>query len=162
MTLKIMRWAMADRSRNDFMNRWLASPSMAALQMDILPGIYSAAYFTFRIQDRPAEAKAGASQLLRLGQAVQRFWLTAAQLGLAIQPCVAPLAFAHYGRTGARFTTSERERGTAAKLAKAMDGVFPDASQLAFMGRIGWPKDRRVETRSTRKPLSELIASDRQ
>lgn len=162
MTLKIMRWAMADRSRNDFMNRWFASPSMAAVQMDVLPGICSAAYFTFRIQERPVDPKAAVSQLLRLGQAVQRFWLTAAQLGLAMQPCVAPLAFAHYGRAGVQFTTSGKDRGTAAKLARAMQDVFPDASNLAFMGRIGWPKGRRVETRSTRKPLAELMVPEGQ
>jgi hypothetical protein len=157
MTLKIMRWAMAERSRNDFMNR-MGSPSMAGLQMDLLPGICSAGYFSFRMPERPAEPSATVSQLLRLGQAVQRFWLTATQLGLALQPCIAPLAFAHYGRTGAQFTVSEKDRATSVRLANAMDGMFPEAARLAFLGRLGWPKPRRVEARSTRKPLAELLA----
>ncbi len=94
MTLKIMRWSMAEWKRLDFGNR-MGSPMFAGLQMDILPGLLSAAYFAFRAPPAAAGSERVA-QLLRTGQAVQRFWLTATRLGLAMQPCQAVLAFTHY------------------------------------------------------------------
>ncbi|HEX3756000.1 MAG TPA: hypothetical protein VHV26_13085 [Rhizomicrobium sp.] len=154
MTLKIMRWSMADWKRTDFGNR-MGSTFFAGLQMDVVPGLFSAAYYSFRLA--PAAGEARVSQLLRAGQAVQRFWLTATSLGLAMQPCQAVLAFAHYGAAGEAFTTSARERQAAARLARRAAQVLSRPQELVFLGRIGLPKGRGQESRSTRKPLAELI-----
>ena len=155
MTLTIMRWSLAKQSRTALVNR-LGSPFFAGLQMDLLPGLFSAAYCGFRVPARAVDAGEAASQLLRVGQAVQRFWLTATSLGLSMQPCVAPLAFSHYGSTQTPFTTSARERRTAAALARKTRSVFADPANLIFLARIGYPHGRPA-SRSTRIPLDRLI-----
>lgn len=155
MTLKIMRWTLAKRARTEMANR-MGSPFFAGLQMDFLPGLFSAAYFTFRLKQRPAGEAEEASQLLRVGQAVQRFWLTAAQRGLALQPCLATLAFAHYGRAKEPFTTSAAERAKAEALARRAEAVLSDVPSLRFIGRIGFPKAK-LESRSLRRPLAEFV-----
>ena len=155
MTLKIMRWSLAKQSRTNLVNR-LGSPFFAGLQMDLLPGLFSAAYCGFRVPARAADASEAATQLVQVGQTVQRFWLTATSLNLAIQPCVAPLAFSHYGATGTPFTSSSRERKTAALLARKTRSVFGQAENLIFLARIGYPHGR-PKSRSTRIPLDQLI-----
>ena len=80
MTLKMMRWTLAKRKRTEVANR-LGSPFFAGLQMDFLPGIFSAAYFAFRFQQRATEQHELIAQLLRGGQAVQRFLADGQQTG---------------------------------------------------------------------------------
>jgi nitroreductase len=155
LTLKIMRWTLADRQRTQMANR-LGSPMFAGLQMDVLPGIFSAAYFAFRLRRRAAGQAEEAGQLLRLGQAVQRFWLTATKLGLGLQPCLATLAFAYYGRTREQFTVSMAERRKAEILSARAEAYLRDVPSLGFMGRIGFPKAK-LESRSLRRPLAQLV-----
>jgi len=155
LTLKIMRWTLARRARTEISNR-LGSPTFAALQMDILPGIFSAAYFAFVIEKRAPDPAARAIQLLKVGQSVQRFWLRATKLGLAMQPCLAPLAFAHYGRTGENFTSHASSLRAAARLALRMDQALCRPGEPVFLGRIGWPRTS-LESRSVRRPLMELM-----
>ena len=158
MTLKMMRWTLAKRQRTQIANR-LGSPFFAGLQMDFLPGIFSAAYFAFRYRQRSTDPQERISQLLRAGQAVQRFWLTASKRGLALQPCLATLAFAHYGRSDEPFTISLPERGKAAELARRVDRDLHDPQTLFFLGRIGYPTAK-LESRSLRLPLAQLIQGD--
>jgi nitroreductase len=155
MTLKIMRWSLAKQSRTALVNR-LGSPFFAGLQMDLVPGLFSAAYCGFRVRARASDAGEAATQLLRVGQAVQRFWLTATSLGLAMQPCVAILAFSHYGATQTPFTASAHERRTAALLARKTRSVFAEPENLIFLARIGYPHGH-PKSRSTRIPLAQLI-----
>jgi len=155
MTLKMMRWTLAKRQRTEIANR-LGSPLFAGLQMDFLPGIFSAAYFAFRYRQRSTDPMERINQLLRAGQAVQRFWLTASKRGLALQPCLATLAFAHYGRSGEPFTVSAPERRKAAGLARRVDRDLRDPQSLFFLGRIGYPTAK-LESRSLRLPLAQLI-----
>lgn len=156
MTLKIMRWTLAKRPRTEMANR-MGSPFFAGLQMDFLPGLFSAAYFAFRLQARETGPEAAASQLLRTGQAVQRFWLTATQLGLVMQPCLATLAFAHYGAAGEAFTVSQPERRKAAILVRRVEKDLSELSTLVFLGRIGTPVKARQDSRSLRVPLAQLV-----
>ena len=72
-----------------------------------------------------------------------------------MQPCLATLAFSHYGRTAAPFTTQTAQRRAAAKLAVAADKLL--GSEVVFMGRLGWPKPQKKLCRSTRRPFDELI-----
>jgi hypothetical protein len=96
--------------------------------------------------------------LLKAGQALQRFWLTATELGLALQPAMAPVIFGFYGRHGAAFTADAGIRAQAKALAEALAGtVSGDPERLVFRGRLGVPASRRVGPRSIRKPLEELL-----
>ena len=159
MTLRIMKWALKDWSRTKRLNR-VAGTGAAVLQMDYLPGLCSAAYFTLGLKataDTPDERVQG---LLQAGEAIQRFWLTATKLGLAMQPCLATLAFAHYGRTDAPFTTEAAPRRAAAKLAASVEKILGGGGELVFMGRIGWPKPRQSLCRSTRRPFEQLIQAE--
>lgn len=158
LTQKMMRWTLADRKRTEVANR-MGSPFFAGLQMDFLPGIFSAAYFVFRLE-RAAAPGEEASQTLRLGQAVQRFWLTATKLGLVLQPCLATLAFSHYGTAGEAFTVSEPERRKAAKLARLAGQALADFQRVRFLGRIGFPVKAKLESRSLRVPLDRLVRDD--
>jgi len=156
LTLKAMRWLLTDRKRTDFANR-VGSPFIAGLQMDIAPGIFSSAYVVFRLTGRSCDPKERVSQLLRAGQSVQRFWLTATRMGLVMQPCLAALAFTHYGSTGEAFTISEGGRRLALKLAHRANRILPHPEELVFLGRVGVPNIRKVESRSTRLPLTTLV-----
>jgi hypothetical protein len=156
MTQKMMRWTLARRERTEMANK-MGSPFFAGLQMDFLPGIFSAAYFAFRFQEPRAGGAAGITQLLRGGEAVQRFWLTASKRGLVLQPCLATLAFAHYGLSDEAFTTSQAERRKAKVLARRVVRDLGDLQTTFFVGRIGFPKAAKLESRSLRVPLAKLV-----
>jgi molybdopterin/thiamine biosynthesis adenylyltransferase/nitroreductase len=156
MTLRIMKWAMRNWSNTQRLNR-IAGTSAAVLQMDYLPGLSCAAYFSIAMRPASTTPEARVEALLKTGTAVQRFWLTATKLGLAVQPCLATLAFSHYGRTSAPFTSDAAARRKAAKLAAAADKILGAENDVVFMGRIGSPVPRGVLPRSTRRPFDQLI-----
>lgn len=154
-TLKIMRWAMRDWSRMHRLNRMPGGTFMARLQMDYLPGRGCAAFFAVRRRQAPA-AEDAVPALLRTGEAWQRFWLTATSLGLALQPAMATVIFAHYGRHRIDFTPDARIRGRAAQLAEELDRLGLGGDQLLFMGRVGRPRSTATPARSVRLPLEAL------
>ena len=154
-TLRIMRWAMAHWPRMHGMNR-LSGTWAAAAQLDLRPALGSAAFFTLA----PAGGPDGGDRvvrLLRLGGAVQRFWLTATRLGLAMQPGLATLIFAHYGAHGQPFTSDlalQTKARTLAARFQAVLGRHPDG--LVFLGRIGQPRPGLPKVRSVRRTVSNL------
>ena len=133
LTLRLTRWSMAKWSRTKFMNG-LGAPHMAALQMDFLPGIFSASYFTVRLARRSGEPDAALVETLQAGQAIQRFWLRAAKLGLVMQPCVAMLAFWSYAAAGRDFTVLKTAQGRADKLAAGAKAMFGKNDDIIFWG----------------------------
>jgi len=154
-TLKALRWSMRRWSRTRLLNG-LGGTVMAARQTDTAPILGSAACFSVRLATPVAER--GPNTLLRAGEHLQRFWLTATRLGLAMQPLLAPLIFAEYGEKGLPFTTDAAVRAKAAILAASFKQVVgTGTSDVVFMGRIGEPWARRPECRSVRRPLAELI-----
>lgn len=159
-TLKIMRWAMKDWGRSHMMNRLPGGTFMARQQMDYRPGLACAAHFSILGRQAPAEGSdAGrVPALLKAGQALQRFWLTATESGLVLQPAMAAVIFGFYGRHGTAFTADPGIRARAKALAEALAGtVSGDPETLVFRGRLGLPASRRVGSRSVRKPLEELL-----
>jgi len=153
-TLRIMRWAMAHWPRMHGMNR-VSGTWAAAAQLDLRPALGSAAFFTLA----PAGGDGGdrVSYLLRVGGAVQRFWLTATRLGLAMQPGLATLIFSHYGAHGLPFTADPALRAKARTLAARFQSVLgrhPDS--LVFLGRIGQPRPGLPKVRSTRLEVTDL------
>jgi molybdopterin/thiamine biosynthesis adenylyltransferase/nitroreductase len=154
-TLKAMRWSMRRWSRTRLLNG-LGGTLMAARQTDTAPILGSAACFTVRLATHAAER--GPNTLLRAGEHLQRFWLTATRLGLAMQPLLAPLIFADYGEKGVSFTTDAAVQAKAATLAASFRQVVgAGTSDFVFMGRIGEPRSRQPECRSVRRPLAELM-----
>jgi hypothetical protein len=154
LTSRLMRWVMRDWRRVAFMNRYLAGTLMPRVQLDLIPGLCCAAQF-FVVRRPPATGEAAAAAaLLEAGAALQRFWLTATQLGLALQPGLAPLCFAHYGREGGHARSEARRVAALARRLRAM--VPGDSRDILFAGRLGVP-GRGPAGRSLRRPLDRLI-----
>jgi sulfur-carrier protein adenylyltransferase/sulfurtransferase len=159
LTLPLMRWAMANWQRARWLNR-LGGVLTAALQLDLLPGLGCAGYFVMRrppgkATAAPAELPA---ELIEMGRGIQRFWLTASRLGLAMQPILAAVAFAHYGEQQMHFSSERRLLHRAASLAKSFRHALDvPAEEVVFIGRIGEPVQRLPMHRSVRRPLAELL-----
>ena len=153
MTLKIMRWTLAKRARTEIANR-MGSPFFAGLQMDFLPGTVQRRLF--RLPLSRTAASRGRRELASCcgaGQAVQRFWLTTSKRGLVLQPCLATLAFAHYGVERHAFygRTSRTPQGAAAG---ATGGARPGRPANHFLCR----PHRLSPSRQAGKPLLAAAA----
>ena len=155
-TRVLMRWALQSWQRTRLVNR-LGGPSFAALELDYRTAIGSAGFFCMRW---PADvaSEGDPDELLHAGEAIQRFWLTATRLGLAIQPSIATLIFAWYGYSGTNFTSDTRQQQAARSLGRAfLQTLGISADQAVFLGRIGEPSPRLPAVRSTRLPLEQLV-----
>ena len=153
-TLPVLRWAMQRSGRMRLLNR-LGGAALTAVQLDRWPAWNSGAFFVIRRRAAPDQATA---RLLQIGQCLQRFWLTATQLGLSLQPVLATLAFAAYGSSGEVFTQEPSLSNRAARLARrfaAVSGRTPE--EVVFLGRIGALEPGLPGARSTRLGLDQLI-----
>jgi molybdopterin/thiamine biosynthesis adenylyltransferase/nitroreductase len=158
MTLRLMRWAMTSWNRADLMNR-IAGTAAPQLQLDILPGINCAAHFTIQRREPVAPADEIAS-LLRVGQAVQRFWLRATAMGLSMQPAIAPIIFGFYAERGKAPDFNPGIKRKLMKLTSALRRTEDfDTNMTMYRGRIGWAPRRVVTSRSVRRPLASLIVN---
>ena len=155
-TLAIMRWGMARWSRMQRLNAVLGTGA-AALQLDLRPALGSAAYFVIRAEPTSPTESERVVRLLGIGERVQRFWLTATGLGLAVQPALATLIFADYGARHAPFTTDERSRQRASVLAERATAILGPLESIHFIGRIGEQRFELPGPRSVRKPLHALM-----
>ena len=155
LTLRLTRWSMRKWSRTKLINGF-GAPHMASLQMDFLPGLFSAAYFVICLPRHSTEPGSHPVETLKAGQAIQKFWLTATKLGLVVQPCVAILAFWSYVADNQEFTTSRKAQALADTLATTAETIFGRNQDIIFLGRIGWPR-RQSASRSVRLPLSQLL-----
>jgi sulfur-carrier protein adenylyltransferase/sulfurtransferase len=152
----IMRWLMRDWRRMDAANRFLGTTIASRLELDLVPGLCCAAHFVIQ-PTRPADL-ADPETVLRIGQALQRFWLTATAKGLVLQPALATVCFALYGESSVPFTADAGILRKAAGLASEFGRIVPGGpSTVAFIGRIGLPRSRRILTRSVRRPLADLL-----
>ena len=96
--------------------------------------------------------------LLRVWMVVQRSWLMATRLGLAMQPGLATLTFSHYGRTGETFTTDAKAQQKAQSLNAKTTSALGNLEGVIFLGRPGRRRTRLPSGRSVGLPLSELIS----
>jgi molybdopterin/thiamine biosynthesis adenylyltransferase len=156
-TLRLMRWAMADAARTRRVTAALGTAG-PILQMDVVPGLMCGAHALIAFADTPAEAQR-AEALLRAGERLQRLWLEATRLGLALQPSFAPLSFAYYAEHDIRFTEAASLRRGARRIAKRLRAIWPlhDSESRVFAFRIGVPQPGMPAGRSVRRPLSELL-----
>ena len=158
MTLKSMRWMMGDWKRLAFMNRLPGATAVPQLEMDLLPGIKCAAHFTVALRKVPQPGEEAAS-LLRAGEAIQRFWLTATRFGLSMQPALAAINFAIHGMTGERLRDTPAIARKSYELAqKLIEAEGFDPIRTIFRGRVGIAAPAPGASRSIRRPLKELIA----
>lgn len=151
LTLRLMRWAMGDWRRVDFLNRFLAGTAIPQLQLDLIPGIYCGGFFVVT-REKGQDGKHPPDALLRMGERLQRFWLTATRLGLAVQPTLAPLCFLHYAKVDASKSASSK----VATLANEAASCIPNDGSVLFLGRVGTPKRRSPVARSIRQNLAKL------
>jgi molybdopterin/thiamine biosynthesis adenylyltransferase len=157
LTLSLMRWAMRSWSRTRFLNR-LGSPGAATLQMDYAPILACAACFTVRLVQATQLGARHPESMLRAGQHLQRFWLTATRLGLVMQPLLATLIFADYGEKSLVFTADDDVQSRATTLCASFRRVLGGtASDFIFIGRIGEPRTKQPDCRSVRRSLRELL-----
>jgi nitroreductase len=150
--IALMRFAMASWERVQFFNRFLAGTWMPRLQMDLLPAWACGAHFLIAARTAPTRIE----DQVAAGRAMQRFWLTATDLGLAMQPELTPLIFGRYAREGRPFSRRPGSLADAGRVADGLESLLgPDALGLGvFMGRLGRAPE--PTSRSLRKPLDAL------
>lgn len=154
LTARLMRWVMASNwARVEFFNRYLFGDLPPRIQLDLLPGIACAAHFALLA---PATLQT-IDDYLAAGRAMQRFWLTAASLGLYIQPEMTPVIFTRYHRQQRSFTQLGKATDMASKLNARLGDFLPgqNLAALYFMGRLGAGPAPRA--RSTRKSVDSLM-----
>jgi len=153
LTTRAMAWAMQTWRRVWFLNTFLAGTIMPRLQLDFLPALACGAHVLLLAQSEPR----GIDDYVAAGTAVQRFWLTATQLGLQHQPEMTPLIFSRYIREVIRFTRNKRAVRIAARVSRRLGGIVGSGAlrRAVWMGRIG--AGQPAEARSLRLPLERLL-----
>jgi len=153
LTRRLMRWAMASWSRISFLNRFMMGTIAPRLQLDFVPGVRCASHF-FLVADEPAQS---VDDYIASGRALQRFWLTAAQQGLLVQPEMTPLIFTQYDREHIAFSESTRAIARASRVRADLESILSKevCDRTLFMGRIGF--GRVPVSRSLRLPLESLM-----
>ena len=152
LTARLMRFVMQSWERVEFFNRFLAGTLMPRIFMDFIPGLACGAHFAIQSDKLPTTI----DDFVDAGRAVQRFWLTATQLSLVMQPEMTPLIFSGYVRDGVSFTRMEPLHREAERLKENLEQLIgSDWPRTVWMGRIG--HGPAASARSTRLPLQRLM-----
>lgn len=152
LTLAMMRQAMTSWQRIDFLNTWLGGTIAPRVMMDWLPALACAAHVAIVARHAPTTV----DDYVAAGRAVQRFWLTATQLGLQHQPAITPLVFARYLRDGRPFTMHTTIVTAANVMVTELDKQLSgNTASVVWLGRIGIGKP--VVSRSVRRSLGDLL-----
>ncbi|MFG6428515.1 molybdopterin biosynthesis protein MoeY [Roseateles sp. LYH14W] len=156
MTTRLMRFVMRSWERVEMFNRYFAGTWAPRIQLDFIPGLACAAHFLL-LAKTPART---IDEYVAAGRATQRFWLTATQLGLQLQPEVTPLVFTRYAREGINFSSKPGAQQMARQLEQRFVGVVGEhaAAHAVFMGRVG--NGEQPSSRSLRRPLDSLLMTD--
>jgi len=156
-TARLMEWVMASWGRVKFFNTYLFGTIAPRIQLDYIPARACAAHVLVRA-DVPAE---GIEAHVRGGVALQRVWLTAAAVGLHLQPQMTPMIFRWYARKGKSFSALPEIAQGCLALAEEFErlGGFGPGQGLTFFCRVGVSDTPR--SRSLRKGLDELMLPGR-
>lgn len=151
---KMMKWALKSWKRVNFLNTYCFGTLLPRIELDLLPGVFCAAHFALIAEQQPKSIEDN----FNAGRAIQRFWLTATQLGLQVQPEMTPLIFSGYLRNNVMFTQEKKLINFAKQLYKSLNSLFKAVpmNQAVFIGRIG--SGRAAYARSIRLPLRKLMA----
>lgn len=156
LTARLMRWVMGSWARVRFMNRWMMGTLAPRLQLDLLPGMLCGAHVALLAEKPLGEV----DDFVSAGRAMQRFWLTAADMGLYMQPEMTPVIFTRYFREGLAFASDTGALALAGRLNGRLEDLLTtkNVPKLFFIGRLGWGSAPRA--RSLRLPLESLIQTD--
>lgn len=154
-TAKLMKWVMRSWARVEFFNRYLLGTVAPRIQLDLIPALACAGHLLLR----PVNVPAGIDGYVAAGMAMQRLWLTAASLGLHLQPEMTPVIFRWYVRAGVKISAREEINGAAAVLADRFERAVgaAETDPFAFFCRVGCSASPRA--RSLRKNLRDLLVS---
>ncbi|MEO6276414.1 molybdopterin biosynthesis protein MoeY [Roseateles sp.] len=152
-TTRLMRFVMQSWDRVEMFNRFFAGTWAPRLQLDFVPGLACAAHFLL-LAKTPART---IDEYVAAGRATQRFWLTATQLGLQLQPEVTPLVFTRYAREGIAFSSKPGSQQMAQRLGQRFVDVVGEhaVAHAVFMARVG--NGQQPSSRSLRRPLDSLL-----
>ncbi|MCZ4304941.1 nitroreductase family protein [Zoogloeaceae bacterium G21618-S1] len=155
-TAKLMRWVMQSWARVAFFNTYLAGTIAPRIQLDVLPAMRCAAHVLMTPRRTPTEFL----DYVRVGEAMQRLWLTVASLGLHLQPEMTPVIFRWYAQNGASITADRSMDAASARLAGKFDALSGRASDesVVFFCRVG--KAPNPVSRSLRMALRTLLQPD--
>ena len=102
-----------------------------------------------------ASKGSGRIEMLRAGQAVQRLWLKATEIGFAAQPISAPIFLAHHVRSGGE-GFSDAERSELSTLVDGVRNLFnTSGNEPVFMLRLALADEPSM--RSLRLPIDRLL-----
>lgn len=154
LTARLMRWVMQSWERVEFFNRYLLGTVAPRIQLDFLPGMACAAHLLLR----PEKPPTALGDYVEAGIAMQRLWLTVAELGLYLQPQMTPVIFRWYVQAGRSISATARIDAGALRMARRFEAIagVDAAAPFAFFCRIGAGPAPRA--RSVRKDLAELWA----
>lgn len=139
----------------------LPGAKIAAFEMATLPGRACAAHFALRFAEAE-RSRDNPEHLIRAGMGVQRFWLACADQDLALQPSLAPLIFAYYGRHDIAFTRNQGLRRKAKDLNQALESALGgQVEDCLFLGRVGVSNRSADAPRSIRRSADEIVTEDR-
>lgn len=135
LTGKLMQWTLASWDRADFMNRYLGGTLAPRVMLDVLPGLCCAAHVLIR----PEQPLKSLEDFVEQGRAMQRFWLTATQQELMLQPEMTPLIFRWYARHERVFSATSAQQVAATHVARDFEAIVgaspPD--DFGFFCRVG-------------------------
>jgi hypothetical protein len=153
-TRKMMRWALADWRRTNFLNTWFAGTWAPRLEMDLVPGFACAAHLLVLAEKPPTTF----DHYVDAGRAMQRLWLAAAARSIQLQPEMTPLIFSRYNRQHQRFSSHHCANILAAQVATGLARLTnseDEALRAVFFCRVGYASF--PDARSVRLPLHKLV-----
>jgi hypothetical protein len=132
---KLLKWCMGSWERVKFLNTFFAGTLVPRIELDLLPGLFCAAHFALIASEKPKSVQ----DYVTAGRALQRFWLTATQLNLQLQPEMTPLIFSGYIRNKIAFTKEQNLIDFAANLSTRFSALVNESNveRAMFIGRIG-------------------------
>jgi hypothetical protein len=154
LALSLMKWSMKSWERIRMLNRYFAGTLIPRIQLNLIPGICCAAHFLIASKNTLTTI----DDYLNAGRALQRFWLTATQLNLQLQPEMVPLILSRYVQVSINFTLDAAALGLAKKFTAEFAetlGKDVDCRNNVFMGRIGLGKQ--PLSRSMRLTVEQLL-----
>lgn len=157
LTARLMRGVMKSWDRVHFMNRYLAGTWVPRIQLDFIPSLACGAHFVIFAEREPQTV----DDFVAAGRVWQRFWLTASQHSLWLQPEITPIFFSMYVRRNKRFSKASGMWEQAVAISKGFERLVGTerAAKAVFMGRIGAGKG--PVSRSLRLPLEQLLVRRR-
>lgn len=138
----------ADRRAMDLLAEWNAGRGFMKMNRENFASASGLLLITSQDSSRDG--------LLAAGRAVQRAWLRAAELGIAVHPCAAPILLSHHVRYANGIGMSESVKEELLRLFDELRTVFAIGDrEPVFMMRLS--NAQPPSARSLRRPISKSI-----